>query len=453
MNGFYKLIRNLCVLSIAFSAVSPSDANAFFDAIIKEATKNINNSMSSKSSGNAGSKNGAISVIERLCSGFTGSAMPTRVSNVDEELGKYFKVTSDFEAYIRSAIHSPTGKQTMQSIKDVVEDLYLENAKRFGRNFVSNPSKKKLADLIWLARESTDIKDEEDGPSLKGEMNAFLGAVLIQYHSALKSLKPIKKVLEVGDAESSGLARALLARTLLFGEFAKKSINESDTVLASASENFPIALADKTILYRLKTDPNFSQRRLYESLLQSGGSITNELNRQKRVAKLRPSDLQKKTADLMRKGLQALEKVNAALRFGSSSTQTQATGDYLSKLSSGSKNLIEISARTSVQASNEIKALIGTSPKLDDNAKKALKKAQDEIGKNLAQAKKLENLLIARMLSAGLNMISGESLNQMENLSIYYTSSCDAVTSTVSFSQKIGVPEPTITKKELEDAF
>jgi predicted XRE-type DNA-binding protein len=125
--------------------------------------------------------------------------------------------------------------------------------------------------------------------------------------------------------------------------------------------------------------------------------------------------------------------------------ELRAKGEMLRKEGSGEANLIQVEVNQSAEYQREVARLVATNPKLTDEAKGKLEKANKL---------KVDNLTTMRGLTVevALKFFSGDIGGTVESgglINRYYNNSCNVAVRQLELSKQIGVPQPAVNNAEL----
>ena len=147
----------------------------------------------------------------------------------------------------------------------------------------------------------------------------------------------------------------------------------------------------------------------------------------------------------MREGEKIDQLTLDAMGLGPKIAELRAKGDLLRKEGKGEANLIQVEVNQSAEYQREVAQLIATNPKLTDEAKTKLEKANKL---------KVDNLISLRGLTieVALKFFSGDIGATVESgglINRYYHNSCNVAVRQLEFSKQMGVPQPAINDAKL----
>jgi hypothetical protein len=429
IKGVETMKKSIVIMSVLLSMSQASNAQGFLQMLQKQINQAGNNAASGGSSG-----------IGSMCPGYEPIKEKKDI-NAEQLVGKYFKMSADIEKLLLDGF-SVQRRGTLASFDRTLDDIKDKEIKKLGQAFLANPSVTRLAQIIVYA-ESGDGFAPEREPAEIAEAQTLLAMVLMQYPNLALNRSQVLVLLKQAESKNSGLAVAFIARAHLFGDYAPQNVDAFSNYIAQASKNYPVKLADQTILFAIQKMPDWKYRQQYLDLLRSSQQMQQGLQRQQNAAK--NVDLNRRAIELMREGEKIDQLTLEALGAGPKIAELRAKGDMLRKEGTGEANLIQVEVNQSIEYQREVARLAATNPKLTDEAKSKLEKANKL---------KVDNLLAMRGLTmeVALKFFSGEIGATIESgglINRYYHNSCNVAVRQLELGKQIGVPEPAINGAEL----
>jgi hypothetical protein len=299
-----------------------------------------------------------------------------------------------------------------------------------------------FAQVIAYAEGGDGYRDGEK-PSERTEAQTLLAMLLMQYPDLVKDKSAAYGLLRQSSLDNSGLGTALIARAHLFGDLAPRNINTFSNYIARASAQYTVKLADQTIFFALSNIPNWQYRQQYLDLLRQSQEMSSSLERQRAAS--RSTDFNRRALDLLQVSRRIDELTLDALGAGPRLAEIRAKAEMLKKEGSGEANLIEIATNQSQTFKEELNALLGKSPQLDENAKAKLAEANRLRLENANVAKGLVVELTLKFFSGdfGAAQESGEHINR------FIKENCGVLRRQLALGKQSGLPEPQLSNAAL----
>jgi hypothetical protein len=377
-----------------------------------------------------------------MCPGYAPIKQKDLAGTSAEQLvSKYFKMSADIEKLLLDG--SGTKRVgTMPNFESSLDDIKDKEIKKLGQAFMANPSVSVLAQIIAYAERGDGFVSESE-PAEIAEAQTLLAMVMMQYPNLAIDKDYVLVLLKQAQSKNSGLAVAYIARANLFGDYAPRNIGAFSNYIAQASKNYPVKLADQTIFYAIEKMPDWKQRKQYLDLLKMSQEMQQSFQRQQNAAK--STDTNNRAILLMREGEKIDQLTLDAMGLGPKIAELRAKGDLLRKEGKGEANLIQVEVNQSAEYQREVAQLIATNPKLTDEAKTKLEKANKL---------KVDNLISLRGLTieVALKFFSGDIGATIESgglINRYYHNSCNVAVRQLEFSKQMGVPQPAINDAKL----
>jgi len=426
--------KNILMMIMLLSMSQVSNAQAFL--------QKLQNKLNQASAvGGPGSK-GDTSGIAAMCPGYAPIKQKDLAGTSAEQLvSKYFKMSADIEKLLLDG--SGTKRVgTMPNFESSLDDIKDKEIKKLGQAFMANPSVSVLAQIIAYAERGDGFVSESE-PAEIAEAQTLLAMVMMQYPNLAIDKDYVLVLLKQAQSKNSGLAVAYIARANLFGDYAPRNIGAFSNYIAQASKNYPVKLADQTIFYAIEKMPDWKQRKQYLDLLKMSQEMQQSFQRQQNAAK--STDTNNRAILLMREGEKIDQLTLDAMGLGPKIAELRAKGDLLRKEGKGEANLIQVEVNQSAEYQREVAQLIATNPKLTDEAKTKLEKANKL---------KVDNLISLRGLTieVALKFFSGDIGATIESgglINRYYHNSCNVAVRQLEFSKQMGVPQPAINDAKL----
>lgn len=426
--------KHLIALALLICAYPVTHAQSFL--------QKLQNQLNQAAAGGGAANAGGNSGIGALCTGYAPYKQKDLASSSPEQLvGKYFRVSADIEKQLLDG-SGVNQKGTLGNFEAAVNDIKDKEIKKLGQAFMANPSVPVLAQIIAYAERGDGFMPERE-PSEQGDARTLLAMVMMQYPELNANRDQVLPMLKQAESQNSGLAVAFIARAHLFGDYAPRNINAFSNYIAQASKNYPVKLADQTIFYAIEKMPDWNRRQQYLDLLRGSQQMQQSLQRQQNAAK--SSDTYQRAINLMREGEKIDQLTLEALGAGPKIAEIRAKGEMLRKEGSGEANLINIEVTQSAEYQREVARLVGTNPKLTDEAKAKLAKANQLKIDNLTRMRGLTVEVALKFFSGdfGATMDSGGMVNR------YYHNACNVAVRQLELSKQIGVPSPAINTAQL----
>lgn len=381
--------------------------------------------------------------FSQMCKTSLGGPYKEKKLNEGPEkiVSKYFKVTPDLDKLLLDGIDKQH-KGSLVSLKFHNSDLKDVVVGNVALAFIANPSVNMLAQVVAYA-ESGDGYREQNGPSELAEAQTLLAMVIMQYPQLSANTGYVNTLLRAADNGGSGLGKAMLARTYLFGDYATQDINSFSGYIAGASQNYPVKIADQSIFYALENIPNWKPRNMYLNLLQGSVQMQQGFQRQQEAAK--SADTNQRALKLMREGERIDQLTLEALGAGPKMAEIRAKGEMLRKEGSGEANLIQIEANQSDEYKAEVLRLISSGPKLNEDAKSRLAEANKLKMDNVTRLNTLTVEVALKFFSGNM----GEMLNTGPMINRYVRNACTVANRQFELGRQTGLPTPQVDNTEL----
>lgn len=422
--------KSIVLMAVLLSMSQVSNAQGFL--------QKLQNKMNQGAAGGSGGSSG----VAAMCPGYAPIKQKDLAGSTPEQLvGKYFRMSADMEKLLLDG----SGVQrlgTMPAFDQALEDIKDKEIKKLGQAFLANPSVPMLAQIIAYAERGDGFAGDRE-PAEIAEAQTLLAMVMMQYPNLANNKDYVLTLLKQAESKSSGLAVAFIARAYLFGDYAPRNINTFGNYIAQASKNYPVKLADQTIFFALEKMPDWNRRQQYMDLLKNSQQMQQSFQRQQAAAK--SSDTNRRAIQLMREGEKIDQLTLDALGAGPRIAELRAKGEMLRKEGSGEANLIQVEVNQSADYQREVARLVASNPKLTDEAKSKLEKANKLKVDNLTTMRGLTVEVALKFFSGdvGATMESGGLINR------YYQNSCNVAVRQLELSKQIGVPQPAINEAEL----
>lgn len=428
--------KSIVVMAVLLSMSQVSNAQSF----LQKLQNKVNEAAANSKAGSSGS-NGTNGIAD-MCPGYQPIKQKELAGGTPEQLvGKYFNMSADMEKLLLDGSNVQR-VGTMPSFDRTLDDIKDKEIKKLGQAFMSNPSVPMLAQIISYAERGDGYSGERE-PAEIAEAQTLLAMVMMQYPNLTINKDNVLVLLKQAESKKSGLAVAFIARAHLFGDYAPRDINAFSGYIAQASSNYPVKLADQSIFYAIEKLPNWQYRQQYLDLLKSSQDMQQSFKRQQDAAKA--SDTNKRAIQLMREGEKIDQLTLEAMGAGPKIAELRAKGEMLRKQGRGEANLIQVEVNQSDEYQREVARLVATSPKLSDEAKTKLEKANKLKVDNLVTMHGLTIEVALKFFSGdiGATVESGGLINR------YYHNSCNVAVRQLELSKQIGVPQPVINNAEL----
>lgn len=427
--------KSIVMMAVLLSMSQVSNAQSFL--------QKLQNKMNQAAAGGGASGGpSGDSGIGAMCPGYAPFKQKDLAGSTPEQLvGKYFKMSADMEKLLFDGSGSQRAG-TLASFDRSLDDIKDKEIKKLGQAFMANPSVPMLAQIIAYAERGDGFMSERE-PSEIAEAQTLLAMVMMQYPDLAINKDHVLVLLKQAESRNSGLAVAFIARAHLFGDYAPRNINAFSNYIAQASKNYPVKLADLTIFYALEKMPDWNRRQQYLDLLRNSQQMQQSFQRQQNAAK--SSDTNRRAIVLMREGEKIDQLTLEALGAGPKIAELRAKGEMLRKEGSGEANLIQVEVNQSAEYQREVARLVATNPKLTDEAKTKLEKANKLKVDNLTTMRGLTMEVALKFFSGdiGATMESGGLINR------YYHNSCNVAVRQLDLSKQIGVPQPATNDAQL----
>lgn len=427
--------KTIVMMAVLLSMSQVANAQAF----LQKLQNKINQAAAS---GGASSSTGGATGIGAMCPGYAPIKQKDLAGSSSEQLvGKYFRMSADMEKLLLDG----SGAQragTMPSFDRSLDDIKDNEIRKLGQAFMANPSVPMLAQIIAYAERGDGFTPERE-PAEIAEAQTLLAMVMMQYPNLAINKDYVLVLLKQAESKNSGLAVAFIARAYLFGDYAPRNVNTFSNYIAQASKNYPVKLADQTIFYAIDKMPDWNRRQQYLDLLRNSQQMQQSFQRQQNAAK--SSDTNRRAIDLMREGEKIDQLTLEALGAGPKIAELRAKGEMLRKEGSGEANLIQVEVNQSAEYQREVARLVATNPRLTDEAKTKLERANKLKVDNLTTMRGLTMEVALKFFSGdiGATVESGGLINR------YYHNSCNVAVRQLDLSKQIGVPQPATNDAQL----
>ena len=398
-----------------------------------------------------GKSQSAGGMFDQVCGRVLGEPFQkvTLKESQDALIQRYFNVadSTEFEKALRAGVNVGH-KGTLVNLRTHTPDLQDKKIKRLAESFLLDPSSDMLAQVIHFAQNGDRYFVEKEG-SEWGDAQVLLAMVLMQYPDLVKGRGAVLPMLKSADAvgAKSNLARALIARAHLFGDYATKDLREFDGRIVTQHDTPKARTKTLTIEWAIENEPGWNRRQQYEEQLKMQADFVASMTKKKNARSR--NDMLPRVVALLDKGDEINQMTAEALGAGPQIAQIQARIDQVKKEGSGEQNIVKVRASITAEAEAMLAAAMKKSPKLEGDAKA-----------KLAAANKLraDNLIVHYGLvgEAGLKFISGE-MGEVVNvvgpmLNEYMVSACTVMDRSVKLSEKLGDPPPAMDPKAVADA-
>jgi hypothetical protein len=387
-------------------------------------------------------------MFDQVCGRVLGEPFQkvTLKESQDALIQRYFNVadSTEFEKALRAGVNVGH-KGTLVNLRTHTPDLQDKKIKRLAESFLLDPSSDMLAQVIHFAQNGDRYFVEKEG-SEWGDAQVLLAMVLMQYPDLAKDKGAVLPLLKSADAvgAKSNLARALMARAHLFGDYATKDLREFDGRIVTQHDTPKARTKTLTIEWAIENEPRWNRRQQYEEQLKMQADFVESMAKKKNARSR--NDMLPRVVALLDKGDEINQMTAEALGAGPEIALIQARIEQVKREASGEQNIIKVRASITAEAEAALTAAMKKSPKLEGDAKA-----------KLAAANKLraDNLIVHYGLvgEAGLKFISGE-MDEVVNvvgpmLNEYMVSACTVMDRSIKLSEKLGDPPPTMDKKAL----
>jgi len=403
----------------------------------------------------AGSSTGGASppaggMFDQVCGRVFGEPFQkvTLKESQDALIQRYFKLEDPtaFEQALRAGINGGH-KGTLVTLRMHAPDLQDKKIKRLAESFLLDPSSDMLAQVIHFAENGDRFFVEKEG-SEWGDAQVLLAMVLMQYPDLAKNKGQVLPLLKSADglAGKSNLARALIARAYLFGDYANKDLREFDGRIVTPHNTPKAKTKTMTIEWALENEPGWNRRQEYEEQMKMAADFVASMTKKKQARGR--SDLLPRVVTLLDKGDEINQMTAEALGAGPQIAEIQARIDQVKKEGTGEQNIVKVRASITEEAETMLAAAMAKSPQLEGDAKAKLAAA------NQLRA---DNLVVHYGLvgEVGLKLISGE-LGEVANvgamLNEYFVSACTVMDRSIKLAEKLGDPPPAMDPQAVADA-
>ena len=401
---------------------------------------------------NSGGKNQpAGGMFDQVCGRVFGEPFQkvTLKESQDALIQRYFKVGDPtvFEQALRAGINVGH-KGTLVNLRTHSPDLQDKKIKRLAESFLLDPSSDLLAQVIHFAQNGDRYFVEKEG-SEWGDAQVLLAMVLMQYPDLAKDKGAVLPLLKSADGmgAKSNLARALIARAYLFGDYANKDLREFDGRIVTTHDTPKAKTKTMTIEWAIENEAGWNRRQEYEEQMKMQADFVASMTKKKNARSR--NDMLPRVVALLDKGDEINQMTAEALGAGPDIAKIQARIDQVKKEGSGEQNIVKVRASITAEAEAMLAAAMAKSPQLEGDAKA-----------KLAAANKLraDNLVVHYGLvgEAGVKFISGD-LDEVVNvvgpmLNEYFVSACTVMDRSIKLSEKLGNPPPAMDPKAVADA-
>jgi len=390
----------------------------------------------------------ANNAIEESCRGIFGShyqKAPLGGISDEQLVSRYFTVTPDLDAKLYDGINVWHKGSFNQLTKKIIEDLEDDDATKLGHAFKENPSVSMLAQVIYQSEHADAYEPENDSgetlPSSRAEMKTLLAMILLQYPDLLKYKQAPVEILK-SNSGNSKLRNTMMARFYLYGDYKENNIDIFSNYIAQGSG---IKTADATVVWAIQNVPDWKNRRMYQSLMNSSKSMQASLNRQREAAA--GSSINKRAIQLMKKGEEIDQLTAQALGIGDEVAKIRATGELMQKEATGEDNRIKILASQNEESSRVIRRHLSAETEMDSGAKKKFEKANKLRMENHADLVSIQSAVAMKFFTEGF----GEALNSGPYINQYFRASCKTTMTSMQYANKVGVVVPTQSVSDMAD--
>lgn len=443
-----KMVK-MCFLSAICLVIT--NASAFNLGDLANKLQEAANKAVHAGSNSGGKSQPAGGMFDQVCGRVFGEPFQkvTLKESQDALIKRYFKVDDPtvFEQALRAGINVGH-KGTLVNLRTHSTDLQDKKIKRLAESFLLDPSSDMLAQVIHFVENGDKFFVENEG-SEWGDAQVLLAMVLMQYPDLANNKGQIVPMLKSADGpgSNSNLARALIARAYLFGDYANKNLREFDGRIVTPYDTPQAKTKTMTIEWALENEPGWNRRQEYEAQMKMQADFVASLTKKKNARSR--NDMMPRVVALLDKGDEINQMTAKALGAGPEIAKIQARIDQVKKEGSGEQNFVKVRASITAEADAMLATAMAKSPQLEDDAKA-----------KLAAANKLraDNLVVHYGLvgEAGLKFISGD-LDEVVNvvgpmLNEYFVSACTVMDRSIKFSEKLGNPPPAIDPQAVADA-
>jgi hypothetical protein len=392
--------------------------------------------------------------FDHVCGSVYGAPyerVPLRAGPADL-IGRYFAVgdPTAFEQKLRAGVDR-THQGTLISLRLHVKDLHDKKIRRLAEAFVQNPSSDMLAQVMHFA-EHGDRYFEEGVGSEWGEAQTLLAMVLMQYPELIRDRGQVMRLLRNGDSQisQSNLAKALMARAFLFGDYATASFSDFDGRIVNPNPTPDARLRGLTIEWAIANVPQWNRRQQYEQQMRLArdmrGVMSSAFGAQRTPASIAAAS--QRASVLLDQADDVNRLTGDALGVGPEIAQIQARIEQVKRESTGEQNLVQVRASITAESSAMLAAATARRPQLESQAREKLVRANQLRADHLTQLRRY-------MVELAVMAIGGD-VTQLEILTApmgtLHRSSCDVGYRTLQFSEKLGDPVPVVDPKTVSDA-
>ena len=428
-----------------------TNASAFNLGDLAKKLQEATNKAAPAGSSTGGASQPAGGMFDQVCGRVLGEPFQkvTLKESQDALIQRYFKLEDPtaFEQALRAGINGGH-KGTLVTLRMHAPDLQDKKIKRLAESFLLDPSSDMLAQVIHFAENGDRFFVEKEG-SEWGDAQVLLAMVLMQYPDLAKNKGQVLPLLKSADglAGKSNLARALIARAYLFGDYANKDLREFDGRIVNPHNTPRAKTKTMTIEWALENEPGWNRRQEYEEQMKMQAAFVASMTKKKQARGR--SDLLPRVVTLLDKGDEINQMTADALGAGPQIAEIQARIDQVKKEGTGEQNIVKVRASITEEAETMLAAAMAKSPQLEGDAKA-----------KLAAATKLraDNLVVHYGLvgEVGLKFISGD-LDEVVNvlgpmLNEYFVSTCTVMDRSIKLAEKLGDPPPAMDPQAVADA-
>lgn len=427
-----------------------TNASAFNLGDLAKKLQEAANKAAPAGSSTGGASQPAGGMFDQVCGRVFGEPFQkvTLKESQDALIQRYFKLEDPtaFEQALRAGINGGH-KGTLVTLRMHAPDLQDKKIKRLAESFLLDPSSDMLAQVIHFAENGDRFFVEKEG-SEWGDAQVLLAMVLMQYPDLAKNKGQVLPLLKSADglAGKSNLARALIARAYLFGDYANKDLREFDGRIVTQHNTPKAKTKTMTIEWALENEPGWNRRQEYEEQMKMAADFVASMTKKKQARGR--SDLLPRVVTLLDKGDEINQMTAEALGAGPQIAEIQARIDQVKKEGTGEQNIVKVRASITEEAETMLAAAMAKSPQLEGDAKAKLAAA------NQLRA---DNLVVHYGLvgEVGLKLISGE-LGEVANvgamLNEYFVSACTVMDRSIKLAEKLGDPPPAMDPQAVADA-
>jgi len=436
-----KPLSYLIAISFAVGVAAPAHAQGFLQKLQKKIEQSSGGGSTSASGGNSQVVGG------QFCQQFFGKPFKQKTlsGQPDPLVGKYFKITPETDNILAAGVNAAHAG-SLTSLRVHLDDLKDNVVRQLADAYLANPSIPMMAQVIAYA-EGGDGYAPENGPSEQTEAQTLLAMLMMQYPQLTLNRGYVIELLKQAESRKSGLARTLVARSHLFGDYAPQDINAFSNYIGQAQSNYRVKLADRTIFLALEKLPNWRYRQQYLDLLRQSQEVQQSFQKQQQAA--RSSNLNARALEVMREGNRADLLTLEALGAAPKAAEIKAKGEMLRKEAAGEANLIKVEVGASDDAKVEIMKMMASAPTLDEAAKGKLAEANRIKADNLGKFYSITFELWMKFWSGDVGSIieTGQYINQ------YGRNTCQLINRQVEVAKQSGIPEPQLDKTKLSQSM